>query len=198
MHGAPVCGRPFLGRQGRTHRKRAEWWLVTKPRVSALASAERAAIAEHYRAAALMEHASIAAFARFTLELMTLGAPAELVSASVSAMADETAHTQLCTALANRYADTAFSPGALDVTGALSEPELLSVVDRAVIEGILGETSAALEAAGPAMQPNTKTVRYRPHDDRRRREPPRRRSPYLHRLGGEARRARAPARGTPL
>jgi hypothetical protein len=148
--GRPVCGRPFLvGDEARTATETADrgWDSSRFDRVLALTLAERAAVAAHYRTAALMEHASIAAFARFTLELVALGAPEALVCASVSAMAEETAHTRLCTELANRYSDTAFSPGALDVTDALSEPDLLAVVDRAIVEGIFGETSAALEAA---------------------------------------------------
>jgi hypothetical protein len=159
----PVCGRPFLvGAEARTAAEAAgHGWDHSKlDRVVALTLAERAVVAAHYRAAALMEHASIAAFARFTLELVALGAPAELVSASVSAMTDETAHTRLCVELADRYSDTAFSPGVLDVTNALSEPDLLAVVDRAVLEGIFGETSAALEAAWARDAAEDEAVRH--------------------------------------
>jgi hypothetical protein len=159
----PVCGRPFLvGAEARTASAAAgHGWDSSKlDRIVTLTLAERAAVAAHYRAAALMEHASIAAFARFTLELVALGAPAELVSASVSAMSDETAHTRLCTELANRYSETAFSPGALDVTDALSQPDLLAVVDRAVIEGIFGETSSALEAAWARDAAEDEAVRH--------------------------------------
>ncbi len=48
------------------------------------------------------EHASIAAFARLTLELMALGAPLDLVARVQTAALDEVRHTQQCLALAQR------------------------------------------------------------------------------------------------
>lgn len=50
-----------------------------------------------------MEHASVAAFARFTLQLLAMGAPAELVQASVGAAADELDHARLRFGIADRF-----------------------------------------------------------------------------------------------
>jgi hypothetical protein len=47
-----------------------------------------------------MEHASVAAFARFTLDLLALGAPADLVQSAQQALGDEIAHAELCFGLA--------------------------------------------------------------------------------------------------
>jgi hypothetical protein len=93
-----------------------------------------------------MEHASIAAFARFSLQLLALGAPAMLVEACTQALADESAHTQLCFGLASAYAGRPLGPGPLDVQGSLAATELTEVVDLVIAEGCFGETSAALEA----------------------------------------------------
>jgi hypothetical protein len=97
-----------------------------------------------------MEHASIAAFARFTLQLLALGAPPELVADATRAMADETRHARLCFGLASRYAGHDVGPGPLDVGGALGAVTLLDVVELVVDEGCVGETAAALEAAWDA------------------------------------------------
>ena len=93
-----------------------------------------------------MEHASIAAFARFSLQLLALGAPPSLVESCTQALADETTHTKLCFAIASAYAGHALSPGALDVERCLEASSLLDVVDLVLVEGCVGETVAALTA----------------------------------------------------
>jgi hypothetical protein len=108
-----------------------------------------------------MEHASIAAFARFSLQLLALGAPRELVAAAAEAMADETRHAERCFELASRYGGRDLGPGALDVQGALGAVELLEIVDLVVAEGCIGETAAALEArwaADAATEPLVREV----------------------------------------
>jgi hypothetical protein len=107
-----------------------------------------------------MEHASIAAFARFSLQLLSLGAPPDLVEASTRALADETAHTKLCFELASAYAGRALGPGKLDVENSLAVTSLLDVVELVIAEGCFGETVAALEAreaADAAADPTPKS-----------------------------------------
>jgi hypothetical protein len=106
--------------------------------------------AEHWARLGQMEHASIAAFARFSLQLLSLGAPAELVEECTRALADETVHARLCFQLASAYAGAAVGPGPLDVTGSLASAGLLDVVELVIQEGCLGETVAALEASESA------------------------------------------------
>jgi hypothetical protein len=146
-----VCGRPFLveteariapvvsGGDWRSAR-------LAGPRLDHLTVAERAALAEHWTKMGQMEHASIAAFARFSLQLLSLGAPPELVEACTQALADETAHAVLCFGLASAYAGRAIGPGPLDVSGSLDVTSLGDIVDLVIAEGCFGETSAALEA----------------------------------------------------
>jgi hypothetical protein len=169
-----ICGRPFLvGVESRQSDAcaTAAWRdatlaslptlhrLAATPSLDVLDAATRAAIARHFTRAALLEHASIAAFARFSLELLALGAPPALVADATRAMADETRHALLCFELASRYAGRDIGPGPLDVNGALGALELPRVVERAVLEGCIGETAAALEATWAAETATEPVVR---------------------------------------
>jgi hypothetical protein len=145
------CGRPFLvDARPRfapiTHS--TSWRAVDQlqPRVDHLTAVERAALAAHWSHLGQLEHASIAAFARFQLQLLALGAPAELVESCTAALADETAHTRLCFELASAYAGRAVGPGPLDIAGSVEASSLGDIVDLVLVEGCFGETSAALEA----------------------------------------------------
>ena len=158
------CGRPFLveGALRVAELHECESWLdgsLAAAPLRELDETSRAAIARHFAQAGLMEHASIAAFARFTLQLLALGAPPELVAASTRAMADETRHAELCFGLAARYAGHAVGPGRLDVAGALGAMDLLSIVELVVAEGCIGETAAALEATWAAEAATDPLVR---------------------------------------
>ena len=93
------------------------------------------------------EHASIAAFARFTLQLMSLGAPADLVERSNAATSDETLHAKLAFTIASAYAGRDVGPGRLDVRGALEGGSLEEILINVIREGCIGETVAAVEAA---------------------------------------------------
>jgi hypothetical protein len=106
----------------------------------------RARIATAWARDAAMEHASIASFARFTLELLALGAPGDLVLAAQDATRDEVEHARACFGVASRYAGKNLGPGKLDVTGASPALDLAAVVRAAVVEGCIGETLSALLA----------------------------------------------------
>jgi hypothetical protein len=99
---------------------------------------------------ALMEHASVASFARFALHLLGLGAPPELLVATTAAMQDETRHAQLCFALARRYGGEDVGPGELALNDAFTNNDFESIVLAAVKEGCIGETVSALEATEAA------------------------------------------------
>jgi hypothetical protein len=116
------------------------------PRVDHLTTSERAALTAHWSRLGQLEHASIAAFARFQLQLLALGAPPDLVESCTAALGDETAHTKLCFAVASEYAGRAIGPGPLDVTGSLEASSLSDIVELVLLEGCIGETEAALEA----------------------------------------------------
>jgi hypothetical protein len=154
--GSGGCGRPFLvaGTERLAPATSREDWRERElqlPELASLTVLERLALAEHYRAAALMEHASIAAFARFALELLALGAPAELVAETTSAMQDEQRHATTCFALASAFAGAAIGPGPLPVRDCLARVDLESVTLTTFLEGCIGETFAAVEARELAL-----------------------------------------------
>ena len=144
-------GRPFLVR-GWTRRapviESGDWpEPELEPSVADLDRGLRTRLGEAWARAGQMEHASIAAFARFTLQLLSLGAPASLVEAAARAMTDETLHARRCFALASSYAGKAVGPGRLQVDGSLDQATLSEIVTTAFLEGCVGETVAAVEAA---------------------------------------------------
>lgn len=96
---------------------------------------------------ARMEHASIASFSRFTLDLLALGAPPDLVHASGEAMLDEVRHAKLCFALAERFGGAPVEPGPLAMGDVSAKRSLATIVRDAVVEGCIGETLAAVVAA---------------------------------------------------
>jgi hypothetical protein len=128
-------------------------WLIASdpgPRLDHLSERERESLATHWAKLGQMEHASIAAFARFTLQLLSLGAPPELVDESTRALADETAHARLCFSIASAYAGSPIGPGPLHVDGSLVTTSLADLVDLVIAEGCVGETRAAVEALDAA------------------------------------------------
>lgn len=149
----PIPGRPFLvagTQRSATSVERADWYSPGAAQslpVPVWTPELRAELRRGWSEQALMEHASVASFARFALQLLSLGAPAELVAAAATAMQDELRHAQDCFRLARRHSDAELGPGPLPVAGALEETDLMEVVLGTVREGCIGETLAALEAA---------------------------------------------------
>lgn len=157
-----ICGRPFLvSEEPRVPSavSRCDWSDNVVPRLDHLTRSERAALAAHWTKLGQMEHASIAAFARFSLQLLSLGAPPELVEACTAALADETAHAKLCFGIASAYAGHAIGPGPLDVSSSLELTSLADIVDLVLIEGCIGETAAALDALESAETATDPVIR---------------------------------------
>ncbi|AKV04429.1 Plectin 1 [Labilithrix luteola] len=118
------------------------------PCVDSLDPAARAALAAQWTRDALYEHASVASFARFAMELLAVGAPADLVEDAHRAGLDEMRHARLCFTLASAYAGEPVAPGRFPFDGNVEvSSDLASVAARAVTEGCIGETLAAAIAA---------------------------------------------------
>ncbi|HEV8548966.1 MAG TPA: hypothetical protein VGQ57_08060 [Polyangiaceae bacterium] len=139
----------------------ADWshGALVPARLEALTDPERAALATHFSEMGLVEHASIAAFARFSLELVALGASAALVQDAALAMLDEIRHAELAFALASAYAGRALGPGPLSGDGAVTNADLESVLRTVLLEGCIGEATAAAEAQALARTTEDETVR---------------------------------------
>jgi len=92
---------------------------------------------------AQVEHASVAAFARLSLQLMALGAPMELVQSAQLASLDELRHAEFFFGLASQEAGRELCAGPLDVAGALDDWSLAGLIESNLLEGCIGETHAA-------------------------------------------------------
>lgn len=130
------------------------------PDVSGLAPETRAVLARAWADDASYEHASVASFAKFSLELLALGAPAELVRRAHQAALDEVRHAELGFALASGYAGHALAPSTLGKAADVRCNGDLESILRAVIhEGCVGETIAAVVASAQQMVATDRAVR---------------------------------------
>jgi hypothetical protein len=106
----------------------------------------RATLADVWASDGMAEHASVGSFARFTAQLLALGAPPELVAASVRAIADEVRHAKRCFGLASAYAGTPIGPGALELRACLAGQRVVldALACELAIEGCIVETVSTL------------------------------------------------------
>jgi hypothetical protein len=145
---APPCvRRPFLV-EGELRacglRRRSDWLLPLSGTAAGVDPPTAAALARAWLEDARQEHASVAAFARFTMHLLALGAPPDLVTRSQRASMDEVQHARACFALARRYSGESTGPGALSLDGAMGSMSLEALAVLTVHEGCVGETLGAL------------------------------------------------------
>jgi hypothetical protein len=112
----------------------------------ALDPTTRAHLAAAWLKDALEEHASVAAFARLIMHLLSVGAPPELIIEAQRASLDEVRHARACFALASRYAGESRGPSALSLEGALEVVSLEEIAQLTVEEGCVGETLGAVLA----------------------------------------------------
>jgi hypothetical protein len=158
----------------------------------------RRILAELWCEGGRFEHASVASFARSAIQLMALGAPAELVEACQRASLDEIEHARLCFALASRFAGREIRPGKLPLdAGALTLVSLEDLAGENVIGGCIGETVAALTATAqlelasdPAVRAALETIA---RDEARHAELAWRIAKWASEAGGTAVRARMAA-----
>lgn len=122
-------------------------WDGLRAWADTLPDARRARVRDEWARAAQVEHASIASFDRFSLQLLAVGAPPSLIEAAHRAAIDEVRHAQLSFAVASIYAAQSLGPGPLSLTpNAFADFSPAFVVRSAVEEGCVGETLAAAEA----------------------------------------------------
>ena len=91
------------------------------------------------------EHASVASFARHTLQLLTMGAPAELLTASQKASIDEIKHAKMCYGLAGNFLRSRVEAGVLDVEESLEFSTHKDIIQSVITEGCIGETLSAIQ-----------------------------------------------------
>lgn len=119
-------------------------WHELADLAAATEPALRARVAERWTHAARYEHASIASFDRFSLQLLSLGAPPTLLQGAHRAALDEIEHARLSFRIASIYAGKPLGPGPLPIEPAvLADFSPETILFEAVEEGCIGETLAA-------------------------------------------------------
>jgi hypothetical protein len=125
----------------------------------------RAALAAQWRQNGRTEHASVAAFARLTLDLVALGAPVELIEAANRDAMDEIRHADLCFSIARALDGRGESPGpfpAAQHAGGLPRSRPLALAQLAVtslVDGTLHEGLSARVIARLAKRCEEPTIR---------------------------------------
>jgi hypothetical protein len=132
------------------------------PDLSSLSPAGQAALADAWTETARAEHASVPAFARLSLTLVSLGAPARLVEAAHRAGLEEIEHARLAFALASAYAGEPVGPGALPelrTSPAVTAASLAELAHESLLDGCLNEGFSAAAARAAADRAGDPVVR---------------------------------------
>lgn len=154
--GGVCCGRPFVV-DGIAHVadvvSRRDW-LASAVASSATVDVEfdvevRRKLADAWLVDAQTEHASIASFNQFSLDLLRLGAPPDLVRDSQLAALDEIEHARHAFTVAARLSGEDAGPGQLEV-GGFAARSVIDAITAAIAEGCVGETLAAAVVAEQA------------------------------------------------
>ncbi len=131
---------------------RADWSADLDLDLDGVEPALRHSLAAWWREVAALEHASVGSFARFTLELLALGAPPDLLAATQRAAADEIEHARLTFALAGAYGGAPVGPGPLSLARVEIGADAATILRDLITEACVGETLGAAEARESAAQ----------------------------------------------
>ena len=154
-----VCGRPFVDSSGigltasllpscsvNSHDAWTEQKLVTGDR-SPNATSASLEIKQEWITNALGEHSSIASFSAFAIELMTNGAPSDLVEDSLQAGLDEVRHAKVSFAIASHLNAREIVPGPLPESSHFFNKNLTNLIEAVAKEGCIDESLSAIGAA---------------------------------------------------
>lgn len=148
----PWVGRPLVAANGEPllaeSVRRDDWHGSFDSSELENASAElRAARAEVWSRIAALEHASVASFAKVSLQLLALGAPLDLVMDTHQAALDEIEHARLAYAVASASGDHALGPGPLAIeTLDVDAPTLADLAEETFRDGCVVETLGVVKA----------------------------------------------------
>ena len=152
----PVYGRPFiidgnyriptsLVGEINSFDAKSTWRMDLMPGIPANHSLNEA-IAIEFSKKGEAEHASVASFARHTLQLMTMSSPASLLVGAQEAALDEIKHAKMCYGIAEKFLGENIQPSSLDVDGSARAQSREEVIQSVINEGCIGETIAAIQA----------------------------------------------------
>ncbi len=165
------------GRQLRRHGRvllptvrEGDLWAAPSPSLDVDAQV-REGLARQWRENGRTEHASVAAFARLSLDLIALGAPPTLLLSANRDALDEIRHAEICFAIARSIDGKPQSPGPFpeaqrartlphDRTRALAALAVDSLIDGALHEGVSARILARLarRAVDPTIASALKSI----------------------------------------
>lgn len=125
----PVIARPV--RRKRSGQRRLRW--------EGKGPVRRRELAALWVRRGALEHAAVASFGRFALDLLALGAPDDLVQDAIRAIREEARHAKLAFAVAASLGDRGHEPGRLPIDVSLNTT-CEEFVRRTVVEGCVAET----------------------------------------------------------
>ncbi|CAH0445638.1 tetratricopeptide repeat protein [Ralstonia pseudosolanacearum] len=149
-----VPGRPFvISGEPRVAGSATDssWSADARIEAGDLPSSTRQALGKAWEKTGRDEHASIASFARFILELLSLGAPASLVSAATRAMSDEVRHATSAFDAASSFSGRPVGVGPLSMVDVCIRERKEDIVRALFAEGCVGETIASEQAKQAAI-----------------------------------------------
>lgn len=117
------------------------------PALLAHTPAQAADLVDRWLAMAALEHASVGSFARFTLQLLAVGAPPDLLLATQQAAADEVRHAVFAYSQASRFAREPLGPGPLPLEAAMPALDVRGVIAGLLDEACVGESLGSAEAS---------------------------------------------------
>jgi hypothetical protein len=154
------CGRPLMVADDiRTAAVVArDDWVTGSPSLQPPDAETRAHLADYWTSIAQLEHASVASFARFSLQMMALGAPPDILVEAQQAAADEIEHARLAYGLASGYGGASVGPAPYDLTGVTLDTDPRAILASLIEEACLGEILGTAEANACAELAQDPTV----------------------------------------
>lgn len=120
-------------------------WSADKPYIQDISV--DVALGNEWADRALGEHASVPAFAAFTIALMSNNAPPRLVEDALTAAMDEVRHAKTSFEVASLLLGTTVEPGPIPPSTHTFEADMKAMALAAAQEGCVDETLSALAAA---------------------------------------------------
>jgi hypothetical protein len=154
-----IVGRPFIDADGVSIASDASTcevsaWAATATATAAASSSMQDShhsrnqeLGSEWTRRAIGEHASIASFAAFTINLMSNQAPPDLIRDSLNAAMDELNHATTSFDMASLLTGQQIEPGALPPSKLAFDKNLTALALATAREGCIAETLSALEMA---------------------------------------------------
>lgn len=139
----------------------ADEWDSFATRAQHLESSTRQLLGDGWAKQALAEHASIGSFAQFSLQLLAVGAPPQILVAAHRAGLDEIEHARVSFRIASVFTGVLLGPGPLPLPRSMPGGSLIDAARATLLEGCIAETLSAAEvehSAESASEPVIKAA----------------------------------------